>query len=188
MYDVYEKCPIMENEVYQLRYLEDLDAKDLFLVYHDKKALPFFNSDNCHGNNFYCDTQQNVEEAIKYWKIAYEDRDFVRWSIIDRKTMQAIGTIECFLRIAEDYFTNCALLRVDLRSDYETKERIFPLLQLIVPQMCTLFHTNIVATKAIETAVERRKALAKMGFSLSKEQIIGQNGTTYQDYWVYEAN
>lgn len=53
MKDVYEKCPIFENEKYLLRFTELSDARDLVNVYGDKKALPYFNSDNCHGDNFY---------------------------------------------------------------------------------------------------------------------------------------
>lgn len=46
-------CPAFENEKYLLRFSSYEDTKDLVGIYGDKKALPFFNSDNCHGDNFY---------------------------------------------------------------------------------------------------------------------------------------
>ena len=50
---VYEKCNVIENENYILRLVEAEDCEDLLKVYSDKNALPFFNSDNCDGDNFY---------------------------------------------------------------------------------------------------------------------------------------
>ena len=49
---VYENCPVLENEKYVLRFVKKDDASDLLKVYSDKHALPFFNSDNCDGDNF----------------------------------------------------------------------------------------------------------------------------------------
>ena len=53
MTNVYERCPQIENEKYLLRFVEKKDADDLLKVYSDKNTLPFFNSDNCDGDNFY---------------------------------------------------------------------------------------------------------------------------------------
>lgn len=47
MPNVYEKCPVYENEEYLLRLIECDDWKDLLKVYSDTKAVPLFNSDNC---------------------------------------------------------------------------------------------------------------------------------------------
>ena len=41
MQNVFVKCPVIENERYLLRLVEESDAKDLLKVYSDKKALPF---------------------------------------------------------------------------------------------------------------------------------------------------
>ncbi len=49
--NVYQSCPVLENERFMLRLLEEKDAKELLRVYSDKRALPFFNSDNCHGRS-----------------------------------------------------------------------------------------------------------------------------------------
>lgn len=45
--DVYEQIPVMENEKFLLREIEDGDAEHLLKVYSDKNAVPLFNSDNC---------------------------------------------------------------------------------------------------------------------------------------------
>ncbi len=50
MVNPYEKCPVYESEKYLLRLVEASDAPDLLSVYSDEKAVPFFNSDNCHGD------------------------------------------------------------------------------------------------------------------------------------------
>ena len=53
MQNVYENCPVFENERFEFRLLTEGDIDDLLEVYSDKNALPFFNSDNCDGDNFY---------------------------------------------------------------------------------------------------------------------------------------
>ena len=53
MMNPYEKCPVFENENYLIRLIDDLDAPDLLLVYSDEKAVAFFNSDNCGGDDFH---------------------------------------------------------------------------------------------------------------------------------------
>ena len=52
MKPVYEEVSVFENDDYLLRFVTVDDAKDLLKVYGDKNALPYFNSDNCHGDNF----------------------------------------------------------------------------------------------------------------------------------------
>lgn len=63
--DIYEKCPQLENENLFIRLIESEDAQDLLEVYGDKFALPFFNSDNCHGSSFYCRNMEDMENTIK---------------------------------------------------------------------------------------------------------------------------
>ena len=40
------------------------DSVQLLKIYSDKNALPFFNSDNCHGDNFYYPTKEKMDSAI----------------------------------------------------------------------------------------------------------------------------
>ena len=51
--NIYENCPVLENEKFIIRLFKNEDCDDLLEVYSDKNALPFFNSDNCDGDNFY---------------------------------------------------------------------------------------------------------------------------------------
>lgn len=187
MRDVYKSCPSFENERFLLRFVQLNDYRDLLKVYSDKKSVPLFNSDNCGGDNFYYTTEKKMKEVIEYWHWEYGRKGFVRWSIIDKGTDEAVGTIELFRRKSKDYFTNCGLLRLDLRSDYETEEAIRNILSLIINPTYVLFSCDKIATKAIESATQRRRALESIGFVLSAEKLIGHDGTQYSDYYVLEG-
>lgn len=204
MKNIYDECPILENERFLFTKVELSDTKELLKVYSDKNALPFFNSDNCHQGNFYIQTKEHMEKCIESWNREYEQRGFVRYAIIDKvgneeinvesnkagnresnkSSNKVIGTIELFNRKAEDYFSNCGLLRLDLRSDYEQENIIYSILSSITKPAFELFDCTMVATKARNYAVERIAALKKAGYIKSEEKIIGQDGTMYGDYWV----
>lgn len=184
----YEKCPIYENENYRLRLVEAADASDLLRVYSDEKAVPCFNSDNCNGDDFHYTTLERMQSAIDFWLWAYQDKGFVRWAIIDRKARQAIGTIELFNRQAQDFYNNCGLLRLDLRSDYERSDSIQEILSLIVPSTFELFACQMIATKIPPFATQRRAAAEHLGFSASGEKLIGgDDHRVYMDYFVLQA-
>lgn len=182
--NVYEKCPVLENEKYRLRLVNGADTGDLLKVYSDLRAVPLFNSDNCNGDDFHYTTYERMEQAVGFWIQAYENGWFVRWSVVDKAKDQAVGTIEEFHRDAEDYFTNCGLLRLDLHSDYERAEEIESILSLIVPASFDLFGCDKVATKALPAATERIRALEDMGFLSADEKLIGHDGTRYDGYFV----
>lgn len=181
----YEKCPVYENENYLLRLVDATDAPDLLLVYSDEKAVPFFNSDNCGGDDFHYTSLERMSRAIEYWQWEYQRSGFVRWAIIDKHSCHAIGTIELFNRQAEDYFTDCGILRLDLRSDYEHVKAIHEIFSLIVPPAFLLFDCSMMATKIPEFASERRKAAEKSGFTASEEKLVGaHDGKIYGDYFI----
>ncbi len=182
--DIYAECPSFENSRYLLRAVQDGDTEDLLLVYGDEKAVPFFNSDNCHGDDFHYTTPARMRKAIDFWKQSYQNGQFVRWTIVDKAAGTAIGTAEAFRREAQDYFTDCALLRLDLRSDYETSPAIAQIISLIAAPLFDLFGCGKVATKAVPAARERIAALRQRGFSASPEKLVGHDGTAYGDYFV----
>ncbi|MDE6387909.1 MAG: GNAT family N-acetyltransferase [Lachnospiraceae bacterium] len=187
MANPYEKCPVFENENYLLRLIEPTDTEDLLLVYSDEKAVPFFNSDNCDGDDFHYTTLERMQSAVEFWQQAYAEKWFVRWAIIDKKSNHAIGTIELFNRQADDYFNDCGLLRLDLRSDYEQIEIIHEILSLIIPATYELFDCRMIATKVPPFATERISAVEKLGFVLSEETLIGGNtGKEYNHYYVLQ--
>lgn len=182
--NIYKNCPILDNNKYSLRLVCDCDLDDLLKVYSDVKAVPFFNSDNCHGDDFYYTTEERMKQALNFWKEAYVNGWFVRLAIIDKVTNEVIGTIEEFHRDENDFFTNCGLLRLDLRSDYEKAIEIESIMSIISHLSFDLFGCTIVATKAIPTATERIKALTALGFIKSEEPLVGHDGTKYYDYYV----
>ena len=67
--NIYKTCPILESEKFMIRLFKDDDCDDLLKVYSDKNALPFFNSDNCDGDNFYYATKERMEESIRFWHL-----------------------------------------------------------------------------------------------------------------------
>lgn len=183
--DVYKLCPQLENSNYKLRLVCCDDCGDLLKVYSDKKAVPFFNSDNCGGDDFYYTTTARMRQAIDFWIYSYEHGFFVRFSIIDKKKSSVIGTFEIFNRTADDFFTNCGLLRLDLASAYENPKAISELLSLIINPIFEWFDCDMIAIKAIPAATERISTLESSGFALSSEKLIGTHDhKEYGNYYV----
>ncbi len=181
--DIYVNCPQFANENYLLRMVTKEDKADLLKVYSDKKAVLLFNSDNCGGEDFYYTSESEMEKAIDYWLWEYNRKGFVRWSIISKAINEVVGTIELFHRDSNDFFTNCGLLRLDIRSDYEKSEEIENILTLIIEPTYTLFDCDKIATKAINIATERIAALRELDFEHSNEKLIGHDETLYDSYF-----
>ena len=184
--NIYESCPVLESEKYIIRLFKDEDCDDLFKVYSDRNALPFFNSDNCDGDNFYYSTKERMSEAIGFWHMSYENGWFVRLSIVDKTTTSIIGTVELCLRVSDDEFNNMGILRVDVRSDYEEEKALYDIFALIVPKLDDMLGCKGVLTKAPIYAVERIKAIQKVGFTKSEHMLIGKTGYAYDGYWTFE--
>lgn len=185
MKSVYEVCPSFENELFLLRPLENSDVCDLVEVYSDKTALPYFNCDNCHGDNFYYPDIETMTKALDFWINSYKNRWFVRWTIVDKLKDKAIGTIELFHREAEDSFNHVGVLRIDLGSAYEEKSTILSILELIVPPAYEMFDCEEVITKVPLYAVERTKAAEMYGFKRTDRLLVGTlDGYAYKDYWT----
>lgn len=184
MRDVYEKCPNFENDKYFMRLISIEDTPDLLKVYSDAKAVPFFNGDNCNGDDFYYKSMERMKQAVEFWIFSYNERYFVRWAIIDKEKSEVIGTIELFHREEDLHFYECGLLRLDLRSDYERTTEIENIIGLITPTAFDLFYCDKIATKAVPKATERRKALNSLGFVAADKKIVGNDGTEYGDYFI----
>lgn len=182
--NIYKTCPILESEKFIIRLFKDDDCDDLLKVYSDKNALPFFNSDNCDGDNFYYSTKERMSDAIGFWHMSYENGWFVRLSIVDKTTTNVIGTVELCLRVSNDEFNNMGILRVDARSDYEEEHVLFDIFSLITPQLDRMLGCKGVLTKAPIYAVERIKAIQRVGFTKSEHMLIGKTGYAYDGYWI----
>ena len=184
MSTIYESCPSLKGPSLTLRLVAMEDAEDLLMVYGDPGNTPFFNADNCHGDNFYYPTLERMQQAISFWLHSYKHGWFVRWSIVERQTV--IGTVECFYRGPSDAFGDSALLRIDLRRDRDTERINSEILDILLPCLKELFGGHIAVIKAPAIAQNRIAALTERGFSRSAEKLIGEGGTTYGDYWIRE--
>ncbi|MDR2043669.1 MAG: N-acetyltransferase [Clostridium sp.] len=180
---VYENCPVLGGEKWELRLCAESDAPDLLKVYSDLLAVPLFNSDNCNGDNFHYTTLERMTEAIRFWQYAYDAKQFVRFSIVNKPENAIVGTVELFNRKSNDFYSNCGLLRLDLASRFEQQRNIAEILSLVLDESYLLFECDMLATKAIDTAEERIKALASLGFARGKEPLIGHDGTEYGSYY-----
>lgn len=182
--NIYESCPVLESEKFIIRLFKKEDCDDLLKVYSDRNALPFFNSDNCDGDNFYYATKERMEEALGFWKLSYENGWFVRLSIAEKETSCVIGTVELCLRVSEDAFNNMGILRVDVRSDYEREDVLYDIVAALTPHLSEMLGCDGVLTKAPIYAVERIKAIQKAGFTKSEHLLIGKTGYAYDGYWT----
>lgn len=182
--NIFESCPVLENGKFLLRPVEPGDCDGLLKVYSDKNALPFFNSDNCDGDNFYYATEQRMAEALAFWQSSYENGWFARLSIVDKETSGVIGTVELCLRVSEDEFDHMGILRVDVRSDYEKEDLLYGIVTLVTPHLPELLGCNGIITKAPIYAVERINAIQKAGFVRSEHLLIGKTGYAYDGYWI----
>ena len=162
MSNIYEQCPVLENERWLMRFVKEEDSEDLQKVYGDKQALPFFNSDNCHEDNFYYDTKEKMDNAIRFWLESYEGKWFVRLTIIDKHISKAIGTIEMFHRPSDDEFDGDGLIRLDVRSDYEKSDELQEIFALLIPEAYDLLDCEEIITKIPLYALERIDAAKKV--------------------------
>lgn len=141
-------------------------------------------NNNCDGDNFYYTTKERMTEAIGFWNMSYKNGWFVRLSIVDKTVSTVIGTVELCLRMTEDEFNNMDILRVDVRSDYEQENELYGIFSLITPELEKMLGCKGVLTKAPIYAVERMKAIQKVGFTKSEHLLIGKTGYAYDGYWT----
>lgn len=183
--DIYERCPEFASPRFLLRQVRMEDWADLLTVYSDPASVPLFNADNCIGD-FYMTREQDMKNCISFWLQEYGMRYYIRWSVVDRAASRAVGTIELFHRTAGDFYNHVGLLRLDLRSDYETEDVICEILSCLLPPAFGLFDCETMASKIRPLGHIRREALSRMGFRACPEPLIGHDGTEYGDYYVAE--
>lgn len=185
--DVYESCPVIREKQVTLRKLTPDDLPQLLKVYSDEKAVPLFNSDNCDGDDFHYTTPERMRQAIDFWEYSYRERYFVRFTVVDNSSGEAVGTVEMFNRgrFSADELPDSSdtgehgVLRVDLRSDHETAETLSDLLRA-AETFYDAFGVKYILTKARPEAVERVSALLKAGYRPWKGLVAGK----FADYYI----
>lgn len=171
--DLYTAQPTLENELVQLRPIADSDVKALLACYSDLHAVPFFNSDHCNGDDFHYTTPERVREAMAFWQQSYRNRAFVRWAVVDQSLCEVVGTVEMFHRRAPDANDHAGVLRIDLRSRFETRGFLHAVVSLCLRHFYDDFAVERILTKAVSHAKERRAALAAAGFTPTETGLLG---------------
>lgn len=179
MKDIYESCPLYKNELITLRQTNIDDSQELLKCYSDEKAVLFFNSDNCNGDDFHYTTIERMKEAVNFWDFSYKNRYFVRWTIIFNDTKEKIGTIEMFHRLSDDEFNHHGVLRIDLQSNYENEPVIDSILEIVNENFYKVFDVDAIITKAIPSATKRITSLIKKGYSPLNRKFI-----VYDHYFI----
>lgn len=183
MKNIYEECPVYGKKIITLRQTNMEDAQELLNCYSDEKAVPFFNSDNCNGDNFNYTTIERMKQAIDFWSFSYKNKYFVRWTVILNDTNEKAGTIEMFHRIADDEFNHYGVLRIDLQSNYETQPIINEILEIVNEYFYEAFDVEAILTKAIPDATERIVTITHKGYNPINRKLL-----TYDDYFVSFKN
>lgn len=184
--NVYESIPTMEKGEIRLRPVTAEDEAALLRVYGDPLALPFFNSDNCHGDIFYYDTPEKMRRAMDFWRTSWEQGWFVRWAIALRS--EVIGTVELCRRgeSPDDPYSGMGILRVDVGSAWEKSDVLAAVMDALLPDAYALLNCRTLMTKAAPYAVARVATLTECGFVRSDKPVMGQHGERVEYYWVRE--
>lgn len=145
--DPYDVCPTYESRRFLLRLVSLDDAKDLLKCYSNSEAQRFFNDDSCDFGYGNIDTLEN----------SYYNKNFIRFSIIDKSTDNAVGTVEMFRG-------EHGVLRIDIMPEYECKNHLSEFFE-IADHFFNDFNCDRIVSKAIPEATERIKALTKCGYT-----------------------
>ena len=159
MSNPYEKCPAFETKHFLIRLIQPEDAENLIECYSDGKSQELFNADNCTGD-FCIYTLDDMKACVGAWVAAYEQKEYIRFAVVDRSSGKAVGTIEMF-------GGDTGVLRIDVASFYEEAIYLEELVSVCVENFYDLFAAEVIATKAVPKAQSRIAVLLKAGFRLS---------------------
>ncbi|MFZ1872175.1 MAG: hypothetical protein WAU54_05205 [Chania sp.] len=159
MSNPYKKCPAYETSHFIIHLISENDAEGLFKCYSDVNSRPLFNSDMCMGD-FNFNTIDEMKGAIIGWLGCYEREEFIRYSIVNKESNLAVGTIEMF----GDDKVKTGILRLDILSEYEKETYLTEILSLCSENLLDEFSVEKIVTKAIPIAKERINSLVALGF------------------------
>jgi len=179
--DPYKCCPEYESKDFVLRLVKKEDVKELLACYSDKESQKIFNDDNC-TSDFKYSTVEEMSDCVNMWIDSYKHGYFVRFSIINKNSNKAIGTIEIFSRHGTvETNKNEGILRLDISSKYESTKYLDQLLSIANLHFYNDFGFEIMISKAIPYAKERITSLMENGFTL----LSGEGVTKYyKNYFI----
>lgn len=158
--DPYQTCPTFESDHFRFRLVGEDDAEDLLECYSDPKAARLFNSDNCTSDFLYT-TIDEVSRCVQFWLAEYEQRYYVRFSIVYKGIAKVVGTLEMFARPESTQYGKVGMLRIDLASNYEQESLIGEILTMVDQYFFQTFEVDSIMTKAIPEARIRRLSLVR---------------------------
>ncbi|WP_337262666.1 MULTISPECIES: GNAT family N-acetyltransferase [unclassified Serratia (in: enterobacteria)] len=163
MSNPYKECPTYETSNFIIRLISENDAEGLLKCYSDVNSRSLFNSDRCMGG-FNFNTIEEMKDAIIGWLDCYEREEFIRYSIVNRDTGLAVGTIEMFATV-NDYKVSSGILRLDISSEYETEMYLTEVFAVCSKHFFDTFSVEEIVTKAIPVAEVRINSLLELGFT-----------------------
>ncbi|MEK4040708.1 hypothetical protein NYE44_16595 [Paenibacillus sp. FSL L8-0493] len=179
-FNPYQVCPVFESERFVYRLVQELDAADLLECYSDADSIPLFNSDNCN-NDFNFQTIEEMNRCIRFWLDEYEGHGYIRFSIVEKNSGKAVGTIEFFARNeGVEGVGVVGVLRIDLISRLENEGNLNEILSLIEREFYDCFGVDAMITKAIPSAEKRVIALLNSGYA----KIEGDTLVSFNDYYM----
>lgn len=155
--DIYASVPVVKTPHFTLRLLREEDAPGLFRCYSDPAAVARMNADNCDFG-FLVDTPERMAETVRYWLRHYGWRSFVRFTVVETASGEAVGTVEGFR-------AEVGVLRIDLMDSFETAETIAELLAFAEENFRDFFGSEALVLKAPADCAARRAALETRGWS-----------------------
>lgn len=113
------------------------------------------------------------------WEYSYNTGSFVRWTIVANGPGECVGTVEMFGRGPDAALCRYGILRVDLRSDYETRPIIADILEIADTYFFEAFDVNAILTKAVPAAAVRIQTLTDMGYAPYRGTLL-----KHGDYYI----
>lgn len=175
----YEQCPVLAGENLELRLVSLDDAADLLNCYSDPRAHLLFNADNC-TDQFAYSTLEEMRQAITFWLEEYKRKYYVRFSIIDQTSGQAIGTVEMFTKQAGLEAIPVGVLRIDLQSSFESEAVVEDLIQIVEANFPKYFAYTAILTKVVNIAENRIKVFQRRGFGPLRDKTL----MNFDDYYI----
>lgn len=160
----YENCPTFESEHFLLRKVDINDADDLLACYSDEKAVSLINVDRSTTTDFNFTSVVQMRTCIRFWLMEYDQRRYVRFSIVDKQEKKAVGTVEISNKGDSEHLTKVGLVRLDLATPYETESVLTELFKLIDTEFYDAFELDNIMTKAIELAECRIATLKALDY------------------------